>query len=132
MARRRSAGLTEREAEILAILWREGEATVEQIRSELEDRPTTATVRKLLALMRERGLVDGDGRRPAPRYRALHRARVFQGPATRRLLDTHFGGSAYGLVRCLVDEGWIDGGDLLRLAERRGGHSERGGGNPTG
>ena len=44
MARKRTTGFTDREAEILSILWDLGEASVEDIRRRLSGNPTASTV----------------------------------------------------------------------------------------
>ena len=58
--------LTRRESQIMEILYRRRRATVEEIRSELPDAPSPSSVRKLLEIMIERGLLarEYDG----PRY----------------------------------------------------------------
>ena len=56
--------LTRRESQIMDILHRRQRATVEEIRSELPDTPTPSSVRKLLEIMIDRGLLNReyDGR----------------------------------------------------------------------
>jgi BlaI family penicillinase repressor len=49
--------LTRRESQIMAILYRRRRATVEDIRAELPDAPGPSSVRKLLEIMIERGLL---------------------------------------------------------------------------
>ena len=66
--------LTRRESQIMEILHRRQRATVEDIRGELPSAPTRSSVRKLLEIMIERGLLrrEYDGpryvyfRRPSP------------------------------------------------------------------
>jgi predicted transcriptional regulator len=50
--------LTRRESQIMDILHRRHRATVEEIRSELPDASTPSSVRKLLDIMIERGLLN--------------------------------------------------------------------------
>src|SRR6478672_6578503 len=61
-----SLDLTRRESQIMELLYRRRRATVEEIRAELPDPPTPSSVRKLLEIMIERGLLgrEYDG----PRY----------------------------------------------------------------
>ena len=120
MARRRTRGLTDREAEILVCLWETKEASVEEIRQGLTEAPTASTVRKLLSIMVERKLVVGDGNTYGRRYRAVRPPRDLQAPAVRRFLDTLFSGSAEELVAGLVDAGRLTPADLRRLARRYG------------
>jgi BlaI family transcriptional regulator, penicillinase repressor len=49
--------LTRRENQIMEILYRRRRAAVEEIRSELPDAPSPSSVRKLLEIMIERGLL---------------------------------------------------------------------------
>jgi predicted transcriptional regulator len=49
--------LTRRESQIMEILHRRRRATVEDIRTELPDAPSPSSVRKLLEIMIERGLL---------------------------------------------------------------------------
>ena len=51
MPRSRSNILTEREAQIMDVLWRLGPATAEQVREALPDRPHDSTVRTLLRVI---------------------------------------------------------------------------------
>ena len=58
---KRTQGLTEREGEIMSILWNLDRASVEEIRGRLKNRPSSNTVRTLLGIMVERGLEEDDG-----------------------------------------------------------------------
>jgi predicted transcriptional regulator len=118
MPRKRTQGFTEREAEIMSILWELGEASVEQIRERLTGAPTASTVRTLLAIMADRGLVADDGKGYAKRYHARINRAEAQGSALRRLIDNLFAGSAEALVLRLVDEGKVDIEQLQHLQTR--------------
>lgn len=105
MARPTSDLLTEREAQIMGILWELREATSEDVRQRLAGDAHDSTVRTLLRVLANKGYVriDRDARpilyRPAvPRQNA-------QKTAALRLLQRFFGGSAEALVlRLLEDE----------------------------
>src|SRR5689334_1948761 len=58
MAKLKRIHLTRRESQIMEILHRRRRATVEDIRAELPDAPSPSSVRKLLEIMIERGLLD--------------------------------------------------------------------------
>ena len=66
MPKPKAVDLTRRESQIMEILYRRRRATVEEIRAELPDAPSPSSVRKLLEIMIERGLLarEYDG----PRY----------------------------------------------------------------
>src|SRR5262245_43042517 len=57
MPKARRIHLTRRESQIMEILHRRRRATVEEIRTELLDAPSPSSVRKLLEIMIERGLL---------------------------------------------------------------------------
>lgn len=118
MARKKTKGLTDREAEILSILWRLGEGNVEEIRQLMQDRPTANTVRTLLVIMQERGLVADDGKEYGKRYQAIVSREKAQISALQKLIDTFFAGSAQDVVLCLTDSGEVDADQLKALYER--------------
>lgn len=118
MARKRTKGLTEREAEIMAILWELQEATVEDIRERLPGAPSASTVRTLLAIMTDRGLVADNGKEYARRYRARLDQTEVQRSALRKLIDGLFAGSTEAMLLHLIDEGEVDVEQLKRLQER--------------
>lgn len=111
MARPRSAGPTERELEILHILWRHGPSTVRDVHEELQPAHSVGytSVLKLLQVMHEKGLVERDERRHAHRYSAAVERDSVEATLTRDLLDRVFRGSASGLIlRALSVEGASD------------------------
>ena len=120
MARKRSAGLTEREAEIMSILWDVGSATVEEVRARMKNGPTASTVRTLMGIMVERGLIADDGSAYARDYTPRVEKDDVQASALRRLIDGLFAGSAEDLVLRLMDEGEVDLEQLSRLKRKRG------------
>ena len=66
MSKPTTINLTRRESQIMEILHRRRRATVEDIRSELPDASGPSSVRKLLEIMIERGLLDREY--DGPRY----------------------------------------------------------------
>jgi len=104
MARPSSDFLTEREAQIMEILWSHGEATAETVRQGLPDEPHDSTVRTLLKVLKDKGYVRVLGRQPA-RYRPRVSRERAQSKAAKSLLARLFGGAAEALVlRLLEDE----------------------------
>ncbi len=118
MPRKRTQGLTDREAEIMSILWDISDASVEDIRERLSDTPSASTVRTLLAIMVDRGLVAHDGAEYAKRYRTRLDRSEAQWPALRRLIDRLYAGSTEALLVHLVDQGEVDLEQLKRLQAR--------------
>ena len=54
MARSGSQALTEREAQIMGVLWSHGDATAEKVREGLLDRPHDSTVRTLFTFWKRK------------------------------------------------------------------------------
>jgi predicted transcriptional regulator len=94
-------GLTElsrRERQIMDILYRQNEATVNQVCEALPDPPTPMAVRRLMHILKEKGHLKGreEGREVvyAPRETRNKAGRT----AFERVLETFFGGSLEGAL----------------------------------
>ena len=98
-----STDLTRRESQIMEILYRRRRATVEEIRAELPDAPGASSVRKLLDIMIDRGLLarEYDG----PRFVYFPAAKVEQArrSALRQLIRTFFDNSPGSAMAALID-----------------------------
>jgi len=121
--------LTRRESQIMEILHRRQRASVEEIRDELPDASSPSSVRKLLDIMIDRGLLarENDGTRfvyfPAVKPEEAGRS------ALKRLIRTFFNDSPGSAMAALLD---MKGGPLsdaeyerlntwLRRSRERGG-----------
>lgn len=99
----RTLHLTRRESQIMEILHRRQRATNEEIRAELPDPPSPSSVRKLMDIMIERGLLrrEYDG----PRY--VYFPAVAQEDASRsalkQLVRTFFNDSPGSAIAALID-----------------------------
>ena len=95
--------LTRRESQIMEILYRRRRATVEEIRAELPEAPGPSSVRKLLDIMIDRGLLARayDG----PRYVYFPAARPEDASrsALKRLVRTFFNDSPGSAMAALLD-----------------------------
>jgi BlaI family transcriptional regulator, penicillinase repressor len=95
--------LTRRESQIMEILYRRRRATVEEIRAELPDAPSPSSVRKLLDIMIDRGLLgrEYDG----PRFVYFPAAKVEDASrsALRQLVKTFFDNSPGTAMAALLD-----------------------------
>lgn len=114
--------LSRRERQLLDIVYRLGRASAAEIREHLPDSPGDSSVRTLLRLMEEKGLVTHDVDGPRFLYRATTPPEVAGRTALRHLIATFFGGSADRLVSALVDDEQLDEhalGELARLIEER-------------
>ena len=104
MARPPAGALTGREAQIMDVVWRLGEATAEQVRGALPDRPHDSTVRTLLRVLVAKGYLVHEPRGKAYVYRAAVGRHKAQRQALRDLLARLFGGSAEDLVLRLIED----------------------------
>ena len=105
MARRTSKILTERESQVMEVLWRLGKATAEQIRLELPDKLHDSSVRTLLRVLIDKKHVKFDANSKPKVYRPTVSQTTAQRKATKSLLQRFFDGSAESLVlRLLEDE----------------------------
>ena len=71
MARPRQEGLTDREIELIQVLWQQKEATVEMIQAKLPDRLEGSTIRTLLQIMEDKGYVAHEKQGRANVYRPV-------------------------------------------------------------
>ena len=114
MARPTSMLLTEREFQLMDILWTHGPSTAETVREALPDRPHDSTVRTLLRILKQKGYVRILGQQPATYAAAVERS-VVQRKATRSLLAKFFGGSVEALVMRLVEDEALSAEQLDQL-----------------
>jgi len=117
MARLPSDILTEREAQIMGILWGRGEATAETVREALPDQPHDSTVRTLLRVLKDKGYVRISGRQPAIYQPCIPREQV-QSKAAQSLLARFFGGAADALVLRLLEDEELTTEQLDQLRKR--------------
>lgn len=96
--------LTEREAQIMDVLWKLGRAPADDIRAALPGEPHDSTVRTLLRILESKGYVSHDVRGKSFIYQpAVERAQA-QRSALRNFLGRLFGGSAEDLVLRLIED----------------------------
>jgi predicted transcriptional regulator len=121
--------LTRRESQIMEILNRRQRATVEEIRDELPDASSPSSVRKLLDIMIERGLLrrESDGARfvyfPAVKPEQAGRS------ALQRLVRTFFNDSPASAMAALLDleDGPLSDAEYARLSSWLKRSRQRGG-----
>jgi BlaI family penicillinase repressor len=103
MSRHPHIHLTRRESQIMDILHRRQRATVEEIRAELPDASAPSSVRKLLEIMIERGLLNREY--DGPRFVYFPRAKPQDASrsAVRHLMRTFFNDSPSSAMAALID-----------------------------
>jgi predicted transcriptional regulator len=99
----RTVDLTRRESQIMAILHRRQRATVEEIRAELPDAPSPSSVRKLLEIMIERGLLGREYEGPRHAYFPTARPEEASRSALKQLVRTFFNDSHSSAMAALLD-----------------------------
>ena len=95
--------LTRREQQIMEILYRRRRAAVEEIRSELPDAPSPSSVRKLLEIMIERGLLGREYDGPRYVYFPAANPQDASRSALRQLVHTFFDNSTGSAMAALLD-----------------------------
>jgi predicted transcriptional regulator len=120
--------LTRRESQIMEILHRRRRATVEEIRSELPNASGASSVRKLLEIMIDRGLLarEYDGPRHVY-FPAVHPDEASRS-ALKQLVRTFFDNSPGSAIAALLDSGstqlsaaeYRRLSDLLKRARKQG------------
>src|SRR5689334_17179202 len=103
MSKQLATHLTRRESQIMEILHRRHRATVEEIRTELPDASTPSSVRKLLDIMIDRGLLNREY--DGPRFVYFPRAKPEEAgrSAVKQLIRTFFQGSPSSAMAALID-----------------------------
>lgn len=113
-----SIGFTERELDLMTVLWDLGPSTAAEVRQALADQGVDLaynTVLTLLRILEDKGHVDHQEEGRAHRFRAAVKRKEAGASALTRTLDRMFGGSAEALVVQLVQQRGLSKKDLKRL-----------------
>ncbi|HEX6559283.1 MAG TPA: BlaI/MecI/CopY family transcriptional regulator [Longimicrobiales bacterium] len=106
---------TDRELDIMSVLWEHGSATVAEVRDALHDELAYTTVLTILRTLEEKGYVTHQEEGRAHRYLpAVERARA-EKSAVGRLLRKLFRGSPELLLTQLVADRKLTDSDLKRM-----------------
>jgi BlaI family transcriptional regulator, penicillinase repressor len=103
MAKLATVDLTRRESQIMEILYRRRRATVEEIRAELPDAPSPSSVRKLLEIMIDRGLLAREYDGPRYVYFPAVKPEDASRSALKQLVRTFFNNSPGSAIAALLD-----------------------------
>jgi BlaI family transcriptional regulator, penicillinase repressor len=109
------ATFTDRELDVMTVLWTSGPATVAEVREQLTDPLAYTTVLTVLRTLEDKGHVGHREEGKAHRYFAKVEARAARGTALSRLVDRVFGGSAELLLTQLVADRKLSAAELKRL-----------------
>ncbi len=117
MARPASESLTEREAQIMDVIWRLGEATAEQVRAALPGAPHDSTVRTLMRVMEAKGYLTHRNEGKAFVFRGVVGRQKAQRLALKTVLTRFFAGSAEDLVLRLIEDEHLSAQQLDELRD---------------
>jgi BlaI family transcriptional regulator, penicillinase repressor len=130
MAKHTRVNLTRRESQIMEILYRRRRATVEEIRAELPDAPSPSSVRKLLEIMIDRGLLAREYDGPRFVYFPAVAPEDASRSALAQLVRTFFNNSPNSAVAALLESSsplspaeYRQLSNLLKRAREQGGQS---------
>jgi predicted transcriptional regulator len=108
---------TDRELDVMAVLWRKGSGTVAEVRDALSTDFAYTTVLTVLRTLEEKGFVSHTAEGKAHRYVPLVAKEDAGQSALSRLLDTIFAGSHELLLTQLVSDRDVDAKKLRQLRD---------------
>ena len=108
---------TDRELDIMAVLWERGPSTVTEVRNHLSDRLAYTTVLTILRTLEGKGHVGHEEEGRAHRYHTLVERGEAQVSALQRLTRKLFAGSPEVLLTHLVSDRDLSENDLQRIRD---------------
>jgi predicted transcriptional regulator len=108
---------TDRELDVMAVLWEHGPSTVAEVRTRLHDELAYTTVLTVLRTLEEKGRVGHAAEGRAHRYHAAVEREAAGTSALRRLVQRLFRGSPALLLTELVRDRDLSASDMERLQE---------------
>lgn len=106
---------TDRELDIMAVLWDRGPSTVAEVRERLSDHLAHNTVLTVLRVLETKGYVSHTEEGKAHRFRARVKQEAAGATAASRMVTKLFGGSTERLLTHLVTERNVTPDELRRL-----------------
>lgn len=110
-----AVSFTDRELDVMAVLWERGPSTVAEVREAIDDELAYTTVLTVLRTLEEKGHVGHREAGRAHRYHALVARETAGRSALRRMLGKLFAGSPELLLTQLVDERGVAPEELARM-----------------
>lgn len=115
MPRRRDIDFTDRELDVMNVLWEIGPATVQEVRERLPDELAYTTVLTILRILESKGYVRHREEGRAYRYQPLVERAQAAESALRRLIRGVYRGSPELLLTQLVSDRGLSEKELLRI-----------------
>jgi len=112
--------LTGLELELMQIIWRNEDVSVESLRQQLAESGRSLalpSIRTMLSILKKKGFVTRRQISRAHVYNALIEADEFQHNFVKDALDRAFSGSAAGLVTALLNRELVSKSDLNQIKE---------------
>ena len=109
------ADFTDRELDLMSVLWRLGSGTVAEVRGGLEDDLAYTTVLSVLRTLEAKGHVRHEGEGKAHRYFPTVEREAAGAHGIRRLVDKVFAGSTEALLSQLVSDRKLSKQKLTKL-----------------
>ena len=103
MAKKQKEGLSRRERQIMDAVYRLGDASVTDVRSEIAEAPSYSTVRALMRVLTDKGHLTYSSDGPRYVYRPTTPHDEAQTSALERVLSTFFDGSPTQAMAALMD-----------------------------
>lgn len=108
---------TDRELDVMGVLWERGSATVAEVRDALSDELAYTTVLTVLRVLEEKGHVGHEEEGRAHRYHPLVERQAAGTSALRRLTKKLFRGSPELLLTQLVSDRRLSEAEIRRMRE---------------
>ncbi|MFN2604114.1 MAG: BlaI/MecI/CopY family transcriptional regulator [Gemmatimonadaceae bacterium] len=106
---------TDRELDIMAVLWDKGPSTAREVRGALKDDLAYNTVLTILRILEDKGFVGRVEEGRAHRYHALVARKAAGKSALTRIQEKVFGGSRELLLTELLGDAKLNASELRRL-----------------
>jgi BlaI family penicillinase repressor len=106
---------TDRELDVMAVLWEKGSGTVAEVREALHDEFAYTTVLTVLRTLEEKGYVEHVTEGKAHRYAPTVEPEAAGKSALSRIVDTMFGGSPELMLMQMVSDRRLDKDKLRQL-----------------
>ena len=110
-----SIRLSDRELDVMAVLWARGSGTVTEVREALRDRLAYTTVLTVLRTLEDKGFAGHEEEGKAHRYHPLVARERAGRSALRRMVEKLFEGSPELLLTQLVSDRTLSSGEIRRL-----------------
>lgn len=107
--------LTNREADLMEILWEQGPSTVSEVREYLDDKLAYTTVLTILRTLEDKGYIDHSEEGRAHRYSALVERESARKSALKALSQKLFKGSSELLLTHLVTDEKLSDQEIRRI-----------------